>query len=245
MTHRLAASLAAAFLALAAPAVQAATPPLAGPTEVQDEAIVRQGWTILRTEGAAGLASLVPALQAALDHAPAAYPKIERRDGVTLIRPIAPEEGLILSLMAGERFPDAKPVTAYNVYGGASVLLGLHFNAAGRPADALAVLDRGLSLQPDEVKLIGQKGVALSALGRHVEALALYDPWLDADDDSASDLDRAAILRAKGGSLLALRRLDEAEAAYRQSLVLDPGRDEALRALAHIADQGGSPAPAP
>lgn len=230
---RLLVLLAALALAPGAASGQPVPAPVSA-AAAQDETAVRNALDAFDTGGYAALAPHIPAVEAALAHSPARYPKIERRGKTTIIRPLTREEALILSLMAGERYPDSKPVTAFNIYGTASFLLGSYLNETGRHEDALKALDRGLALQPDEAKLLTEKGAALTQLKHFAEVLALYDPWLAADDDAASDTDRARVYRGKGFALIELGRLDEAEAAYRQALALEPGHAGALREIAYI-----------
>jgi len=68
---------------------------------------------------------------------------------------------------------------------------------------------------------------------RWAEALAAYDAALAAvgDDDTKA---KALIMRGRGYVLTELNRLDDAEAAYNDSLKVDPGNTLALHELDYI-----------
>ena len=98
---------------------------------------------------------------------------------------------------------------------------------------------RGLLNAPADPNLEGQYALTLCKLSRPQDALASDDAFLAAHSD-LSDLDRAALLRKRGYALVDLNRLDEAEAAYNQSLTLDPNNDTALGELDYIRQQRAS-----
>jgi protein O-GlcNAc transferase len=81
----------------------------------------------------------------------------------------------------------------------------------------------GFSGHAAEVQMA--RGVALSQLGRHSEALSAYERALQRRPDSAS------IWKNRGNALLALQRPAEASQSYRQVLALEPGRADAWRCL--------------
>jgi Flp pilus assembly protein TadD len=102
--------------------------------------------------------------------------------------------------------------------------------------EALKVLDHGLALQPDNPVLVSEKGAALAVQRRFAEALSLYDDWF-ARQGGPEDTPRyARLLRARGFALIELKRLDEAEAAYRQALEIEPDNAGAKHELAYIAE---------
>ncbi len=100
--------------------------------------------------------------------------------------------------------------------------------------EALNWLDKGLSLEPDHPTLLAEKALALQTMGRHAEAVELYlrattvRPW-------ATVAQRALALRGAAVSSIDLGQFDEAEQLLRQSLVLEPTSQVALRELDYIA----------
>jgi tetratricopeptide (TPR) repeat protein len=110
----------------------------------------------------------------------------------------------------------------------AYVNLGYQTYEAGRPAEALALYDRGLALEPDAADLLNDRGLALGALGRTEEAIASYERARRADPthvEARSNL---------GNTLASLGRYDAAETAYRDALRLRPGFAEAHNNLANV-----------
>jgi len=100
---------------------------------------------------------------------------------------------------------------------------------------ALFCIDCGLQLEPDHPELWNEKGYLLGRLNRHQEAFDCYvrgasvRVWTP-----PTQIARA--LRGQGVQLVELDRLDEAEAALRQSLELEPDSENALNELGYIED---------
>ena len=94
---------------------------------------------------------------------------------------------------------------------------------------ALRCIESGLALEPDHPLLWNEKGYILHRQGKHVEALRSYERAASVRN-WAPPYQIALALRGKGSALIDLKRIDEAEAAIKQSLVLDPeskaGRNE-------------------
>ncbi len=126
-------------------------------------------------------------------------------------------------------------------YTGAALYLGSYYNETGHPDLALPALDTGLRVNPEDPILLSEKGAALISLHRMADALAVYNQGMALD--SASPLERARFLRGRGFCLEDLNRLDEAEKAYRDSLVLEPGHGGALNELRYIAGLRAGQAP--
>ena len=155
---------------------------------------------------------------------------------------------------ATDKSPEAqgrKAVAMANPYPSASFYLGSYYNEAGKPADALRVLDAGLAAPgplpnmpaaADHLPiLINERGAALTALKQWPEALANYDKGLAIAN--LADPVRAILLRGRGFALTELGRLDESEKSYRDSLVAEPNNARALKELDYIARMraGGTP----
>lgn len=95
-------------------------------------------------------------------------------------------------------------------------LLALLEAEAGRPQQALAVLDEALALAPQRAALHHNRAVALGRLHRAEEALQAHERA------AALGLDDADAHYNRGNVLQLLGRLDEAAAAYRQALLRQP-----------------------
>ena len=126
----------------------------------------------------------------------------------------------------------------------------------GRFDDALSSYDRALTLKPDFVQVLINRGVLLAELGRNEEALASYDKALTfvpdnieaaynrghvlermrRYDDALAAYDRALAIRPtlaeahanRGNTLRELKRFPESLASYDQALALRPDFVEAL-----------------
>ena len=142
-----------------------------------------------------------------------------------------------------------KAVAVKNPYVLASFYLGTYYDEIGKPQDALRVLDAGLALPQVDPELAGgshrpalisERGAALIAMKRMPEALADYDMGLKLGGLPAPY--RGKLLRGRGYVLTELGRLDDAEQAYRDSLVADPNNQRAMAEMAYIGKikAGGS-----
>jgi tetratricopeptide (TPR) repeat protein len=128
-----------------------------------------------------------------------------------------------------------------NPYPAISLYLGSYYDEVGKPADAIRVIDLGLATfsTPDTDLgahvpiLLGERGAALNMVHRSEEALASYERALKIPD--LPNLDRARLERGRGFSLTELNRLDDAEAAYQESLKLEPGNERAQHEVNYIA----------
>lgn len=144
----------------------------------------------------------------------------------------------------------------------AALLLARHYNDQQRPADALAVIGPLCNSVQASAELVAQHVAALAALGRHDEAVAFYRKQADASPEnpvvahalamalaSASkhaEAERAAQHVLKRGhktaavyfthasSLIALGKLESAEAALRDCLRQEPRHIEAHDHLARL-----------
>jgi tetratricopeptide (TPR) repeat protein len=159
---------------------------------------------------------------------------------------------LQLANAGGAGMPGRQVVAVANPYPSTAFYLGTYYNAIGRPAEALRVLDNGLALPTSiprwdggesRALLITERGVALFLLRRWEDGLANYNSGLTIDSLDSSM--RATMLRGRGFALIELGRLDEAEKAYRDSLVSEPNNRNALTELTYIMRlrAGGPTAP--
>jgi len=222
------------------PPVRAAGPATEGltPQEIADQATVMAAMADGNKNGPGVLESHLVALRQVLDHAPAKFPRVELRGEVAIVRADG-QQFTALSLLAmvqaaNEKRP-AHVVREFNTYPLAALMMASWCNEQKRPDEAIRWADIGLGMQDDEQQLRAEKGYALNQLRRPAEALATYD--LALKDGMVANPTRAILLRGKGFSLIELRRLDEAEQAYNDSLKLAPGNRNAQSELQFIAQQ--------
>jgi len=95
-------------------------------------------------------------------------------------------------------------------------LLAVLLTRRGSAEEALGHYDRALLLEPDDVQLLSNRGVALGELNRHQEALESLTVALSIQRDYAPALSNL------GNSLLALGRYAESRAAYDAALAIGP-----------------------
>lgn len=236
-----AAALTATPLAAAAQAPDAAqAAPSAVPTpvrpaaELKAEALLNNAMKVAMTQGIAALRNDIPAMTEALDAAPAEYPQIDTRGEVTIVH------GGGLGAMMRAALMGKSAVQTANVYPDLALAVGSYYVETKQMQAAITALDKGLKLQPGEPGLVGEKGVALAALGRFGEAVAMYDAALATGQGDPMLL--ARLHRGRGVVLIDLKRLDEAEAALKTSLELQPNHPLALNELKYIAQiRGGTP----
>lgn len=237
-----------------APAVRAAAvgqeraaPPVPE-AEAAAEALVLQATSDFQRRGYAGLRPHLPGLRQALEKAPASYPLIERQGDVVVIRVDEMEDYLVLSVAAASEAASGREGRAVNVfqrsniYGFIALLLGSEAVEGGRFDEAIHWLDMGLKLQPTNRWLIGEKAAALQGARRWGDALDLVDAAL-ASGDLLIVTRPAMLLRKRGFSLIELGRLDEAEAAYVESLRSEPDNASALAELDYIRQLRGGAKP--
>lgn len=122
---------------------------------------------------------------------------------------------------------------AYAHYGKAYALLEL-----GRLEEAEQALGKALELAPHNPQFLSERGYLLQqrkdwAAMLESNRVAAEMTALASPDDSR-DQERARALRGQGFALIELDRLDAAEAAFRESLKLDPGSQMALDELTYI-----------
>jgi tetratricopeptide (TPR) repeat protein len=161
----------------------------------------------------------------------------------------------VAALLLAQARPAARGtqvVAIENPYPLASFFLGTYYNEIGRHQDALRALDAGLAL-PTPIPgadtgqtrpiMLSERGIALAALKRWPESLSSYNRGLAMN--GLAPAQRAILLRGRGFALIELGRLDDAEQAYRESLMIEPNNPRALQELTYIARlrAGGPMAP--
>ncbi|MEZ5937811.1 MAG: tetratricopeptide repeat protein [Hyphomonadaceae bacterium] len=251
--------LGAMFLAIA-------VAPVASPAFAQEEVVHpwerdRQVLTAAdadsRVRGIEGLAAHIEPLEAALAGASQAFEAAAAgdEDSVYVLVDGATQTMAAIVDAAGTAEAggsDARSIVAVeNPYLMIAFYLGTYYNEYGLFTDAVRVLSAGLALPemfPElgetRVLLMIERAAALGQTGDREQALAAYDEVLQRPGLATPF--RASALRGRGFSLIELGRLDEAEAAYRASLEIDPDNPIAMNELTYIAGlrQGREKAPA-
>lgn len=220
--------------------------------EAQALALVEAAMDDFQNRGYAGLRGHLPKLKATLDNAPASYGLIEAvSDSEWVVRANHPGDALVLSVFAATAAQQSQPeravtvTTRPNVYPLIALLLGSDAVERHAMEEAVAYLDQGLALQPGYAPLAAEKMAALQGMGRNSEALAVADAAMAAGGLIPLTEGRAMLLRRRGFSLIELGRLDEARAAFNQSLEVEPGNAAALGELQYIdsLEAGAKPVP--
>jgi len=238
-------------LAVAAPAwAQTSQPPAQAPLPSlpwdKDRALLQSVTPELRGGGIKALAPHVAEFEAALVNGKQYFPDGMLVDGRRYIPVDGRQEALMVVIKAAlgvnRDSGTATQVTAVNnPYPAIGKLLATYYDEIGRMEDGIRVLDEGLALSPEPdakagqmvISLLGEKGFALAALKRYPDALAVYEQGIALKD--TPPLERAILYRGKGLIMTETNRLDDAEAAYRESLKLDPGNPRAENELRYIA----------
>jgi len=230
-------------------AAQTETPPTA---QAAPEAPSAHPWAKARTllqsveadvqaGGIRAVGAHIPDLEQALLDGAHAFEMSAGPDGTTIVLTDGMAETLVALAAVSKSAGTRKVESVANPYPLIALYLASYYDEIGKFEDALRVLDAGLKLDavPD-LKLgetlpllISERGAALNGLHRWDDSLANFDDGLRIA--SMSDADRARLFRGRGFALTELRRLDDAEVAYRNSLKLAPNNPGALNELAYIA----------
>lgn len=112
---------------------------------------------------------------------------------------------------------------------------GVAHQQAGRPAEALALYRRVLTLRPEAPEVLHQAGVAAYELGRFAEAAELIGQAVTGAPD------RPEFHNNLGSVLQKLDRAADAEAAFHAAIRLAPGYAEAHYNLGNLLRRGGRP----
>jgi tetratricopeptide (TPR) repeat protein len=103
----------------------------------------------------------------------------------------------------------------------------------GNAQHALAILQKARTQAPRDLHVLNLLGTALAILGRHGEALAVFDAAL------ALAPDKAALHLNRGHMLEEVGRLADADAALAEAIRLEPRNADALARLAGLSVRRG------
>lgn len=113
-------------------------------------------------------------------------------------------------------------------------LLGRLAHSRGRTDEAIALLERLLALQPDDVAALNDLGNLLREAGRFEEAAAAFRVLLHRRPrDAVARINLGVVLQDQG-------RPSEAEAAYRQAVADHPSYAEAHASLGNLLKRQGN-----
>jgi tetratricopeptide (TPR) repeat protein len=135
--------------------------------------------------------------------------------------------------MAHNRRPDAtkllEPLAADKRWGVmANIRLAALAQLDGRPADALAIIDRAVAIEPNNSSALAAKSELLRQQNNLDEAVKVADAAVAANSQSAeAQLVRGRVLRAKGS-------VEKAEEAFNEALRLNPRAGAARVELAQL-----------
>jgi tetratricopeptide (TPR) repeat protein len=173
-------------------------------------------------------------LDALLSRAPRPFENAVTAGATTYVRSVSSLE-CIWAIYAQIQTPGGATTNVRcvgNPYAGAALLLGSYYNEIRRHDLALEYLDRGLAFAPTVAGLYAEKAAAFIQMHRPADALTVYRQGLALV--VLDPLERGLLLRGQGFALTELRRYDEAEAAYRESLTIDPDHGHATAELVYI-----------
>lgn len=213
-------------------------------TLAADTALMDATLTAAQARGYQGLREHLNDLQTVAAHAPACYPEIQQIGDRVIIRIMDDRDISVLTLaLLASAARDGRALQVFNernLYAEAFMYLGSYGVEFHNYDDALQWLDRGLALQPNNQLLLHERASALSGLGRFREAADIFQSMLN-NPAITFTVDRALVYRRLGVALIDVPQLDEAEAALRQSLTLDPGNALTQNELDYINElrQGG------
>jgi tetratricopeptide (TPR) repeat protein len=206
----------------------------------------------LNKAGIQALATHVPEYEAARKRGPQYFPDGVVIDGHRYVMTDGSTQTLAALLPATlGQDKDATAATAVaNAYALIALQLGTYYNEMDQNEDAIRVLDQGIALdtmngvQGAQIpQLIGEKGFALNREKKFDQALAVFQDG--SKTVGITPIDRARLERGEGLALTEMGKLDEAEAAYKDSLKDEPGNQRAMNELVYIArlKAGGPTAP--
>ncbi|WP_126421154.1 tetratricopeptide repeat protein [Asticcacaulis excentricus] len=209
--------------------------------EAKAQAVAQAFSAAFQSADRAKVLALVPDMEAVMATAPAPY-YLERCDDHINVYTRNMTAALMVGVMAAGGDKDGKTKLNINLSGPtpyATIAHGLGWVYADRKdyARCIAMLEDGLKRDPFDEVMIAEHLFCLGQAGRSEETIETADKHLNNFMLGLSDMGKAAILRRKGYALIELNRWDEAEAAYKASLKLDPKNQIAKNELIYIQQE--------
>lgn len=196
-----------------------------------------------------------PELEAALAHAPAVLHRMELCGDAIVVHTEGTADTLLGLAQAANLMKDqatldkalhgrprpVKAVARQSPYVRISFYVGAVYNEDHQFDRALAALNKGLVLSPDDPIVVNEAAQALIFSHRPAEAQALCERAL-ASDRPMSGQERGLLYRTRGFALGEQNRFAEAEQSYRDSLTYDAGNRGALNEIRYYQmREGGAP----
>jgi tetratricopeptide (TPR) repeat protein len=212
---------------------------------VKDNALLNATIADVQKGGMKAVAPHVAGLEQALAGAKHSFELAAVGDAKTTYALSDSPNAAVLDVTATATDKTKKSVTtAFNPYPGISFFLGSYYDLSGKPEDALRVVDAGLALPGADVsshrtELLVERATALGALKRWQESLAAYDSALKVEGNVSAI--QAYIQRGRGHALTQLGRMDDAKAAYAESVKLVENDPDARRQLDYIQKTRDAP----
>lgn len=144
-------------------------------------------------------------------------------------------EAIIYLALASKAGVDARLLP--QLWAATFFLQGFALEDLGQLEAGRAALARAVALSPMNAHYLNEAGYNAQARKQWSEALALYRRAEDAASIAAEQretIEQTRALRGQGFVLAETGKLDQAEAAYRKSLTLDPRDRRAMRELEYI-----------
>ena len=207
--------------------------------EQADRDLATKAFGVMKTHDMAKIDKLLPELQAALDHAPDKASQPEHCGDTVIIYSDDMEDMLILSAQVAQIPELAKDKVEQREalpYGSLAFIVGWTAYEHKDFVEAAKAYRRGLLNDPDNSSLVSELSATLFGLGHADEGLVVIDDFLASHAD-LDDFDHALLLRKRGYALVELGRLNEGEAAYKESLVYAPNNPTAEAELQYIQEQ--------
>lgn len=214
--------------------------------EKKDTELARKALEAMQSGGVDKTWRLLPELEAALARAPD-VPSLPERCGDTIY--IYSDDIVQLLTMTAHvtGTPELSKVSVVQraalPYGTLGYIVGWLYYEKKDFGAAHRAFAKGMLNIPDDYVLVAEDSLTLAHMHRSREALELLDKFLAGHPDLADD-EKAALQRKRGYVLIELDRNDEAEAAYKESLRLEPGNKTAQGELDYIAQQRKASKPA-
>lgn len=206
--------------------------------ETADMALAMSALDLIQAHGMDKLNALLPDLKTALGHAPDIVSHPEHCGDSIIVYSDELSDVLTVSAMiqGHEKQFGASKVEQHEVlpYPLLAFVVGWTYFENENFQSAHDAYAKGLLNDPNYNSLIMEDTLALAALHRSPEALGQLDAYLVRNPDLPDEM-KANALRKRGYVLVELERWDEAEAAYKESLKLEPDDETVQGELEYIA----------
>lgn len=202
-----------------------------------DGQLADTGFSLMTTKQISELTAMQPQIDAAVARAPTQFAEADLCGGVLTAYNSNAQLTIEAMTPADLKSVGATSQRTYHamvVYTDLAYLAGWIHVEMGNFDKAVVVLRKGLVLMPNDPYLSQELVFSLQKTGGNQEALGVIEAALYAYPNMVVT-QKAVLLRSKGFSLIELGRWAEAEAAYKESLVLEPNNELAAKELEFIA----------